>query len=241
VRRFRDYRRDLRTVIDKGMAAMPQPHFALAHSMGAAILLDAARDNALPVERLVALAPMIDLSMVTRPRLARVAARVLNGLGLGRSYIPGGGDTTISTKPFDGNRLTRDPMRYARNAVLASSHPQLSNGDPTIRWLAEAFRFMDRLGHPATPLDIRLPTLVLAAGADPIVSTPAVERFAARLKTGMALVLPGARHEILNETDDVRAAFWAAFDAFVPGEISRPAAISAVEEGKDGLVHAPVA
>jgi lysophospholipase len=30
-------------------------------------------------------------------------------------------------------------------------------------------------------------------------------------------VIPGARHEILMERDAIRAQFWAAFDAFIPG------------------------
>ena len=67
------------------------------------------------------------------------------------------------------------------------------------------------------PLNILTPVLVIAAGADDIVSTPAVERFALRLKAGSAITLPGARHEILMENDALRSQFWAAFDAFVPG------------------------
>ncbi|EHP90154.1 alpha/beta hydrolase, partial [Methylorubrum extorquens] len=71
---------------------------------------------------------------------------------------------------------------------------------------------------------IRTPCLIVAAGADPVCSTPAVERFAARLKTGHLIVLPGARHEILTECDAVRADFWAAFDAFIPGHLVHSAA-----------------
>ncbi len=37
------------------------------------------------------------------------------------------------------------------------------------------------------------------------------------LLAGRHLILPGARHEILQEQDQMRAQFWAAFDAFVPG------------------------
>ena len=37
------------------------------------------------------------------------------------------------------------------------------------------------------------------------------------LLAGRHLILPGARHEILQEQDQFRAQFWAAFDAFVPG------------------------
>ena len=66
------------------------------------------------------------------------------------------------------------------------------------------------------PLSV-LPVLVVAAGADPVCSTPAVERFAARLAAGHTITIRGARHEILMERDAIREQFWAAFDAFVPG------------------------
>src|SRR5215218_5328385 len=76
---------------------------------------------------------------------------------------------------------------------------------------------MKRFIDPRYAPKIRLPTLIIAAGADPVCSTPATERFAARLKAGHAIVIPGARHEIMMERDDIREQFWAAFDAFVPG------------------------
>jgi lysophospholipase len=38
-----------------------------------------------------------------------------------------------------------------------------------------------------------------------------------KLPAGGAVTLDGARHDILNECDDVREQFWAAFDAFIPG------------------------
>ncbi len=245
VGRFSDYQKDLDIVFAEVMPRLPKPWFALAHSMGAAICLDAARQNRLPVSRLVALAPMLSLSMVERPRIARAFAFVLNGLFLGSAFVPAGGETPIATRPFANNRLTSDKDRYARNARLTSEQPHLATGDPTIRWVHEAFKFMDHMCAPATPLDIRLPTLVIAAGADPVVSTPAVERFAARLKTGLALVLPGSRHEILNETDAIRAQFWAAFDAFIPGEArpqprAKAGVPSSVEGFQSGIVDPPV-
>jgi alpha-beta hydrolase superfamily lysophospholipase len=99
--------------------------YYLAHSMGAALCLEAARQNRLPVSRLVALAPMVGLSMVERPGLARSAAAILDGLLLGSSFVPGGGETSIATKPFAGNRLTSDPERYARNADLSAARGAL--------------------------------------------------------------------------------------------------------------------
>ena len=62
-----------------------------------------------------------------------------------------------------------------------------------------------------------VPLLLVAAGQDQIVSTPAIGAFAVRLRAGAHLVIPGARHELLMEQDRYREQFWAAFDAFVPG------------------------
>ncbi|WP_439497994.1 alpha/beta fold hydrolase [Bosea sp. (in: a-proteobacteria)] len=236
VGRLKDYERDLALAMAEMQARFPPPYFVLAHSMGAALCLDAARHGALPVSRMVAIAPMLGLSMVARPRAARLLASALFWLGFGTSFVPGGGETAIATKPFEGNRLTGDPARYARNSALSAQARHLSIGDPTVAWIRTAFTLMDRLTAPAAALDVRVPVLVIAAGLDPVVSTPAIERFAARLKTGPALVLPTARHEILMETDAIRARFWAAFDAFIPGE-DATAPRSTGEQGERGLVQ----
>lgn len=236
VGRLVHYERDLALVMAQLQERMPRPHFALAHSMGAALFLDAARRGALPVERLVALAPMLGLSLVEHPGAARLLARTLYWLGFGRAFVPGGGDTAIGTKPFEGNRLSCDPVRYARNAALSAAARELAIGDPSVGWVRAAFQLMDRLAQPRAPLEVRVPTLIIAAGRDPVVSTPAIERFAARLKTGSALVLPTALHEILMESDEIRAQFWAAFDAFIPGE-QLIAPSSAVQQGEGGLMQ----
>jgi len=236
VGRLRHYESDLALAMAEMQAKFPPPYFMLAHSMGAALCLDAARRGALPVSRLVAIAPMLDLTIIERPQAASRLASVLYWLGLGRLFVPGGGDTAIATKPFDGNRLTSDPVRYARNAALSAAARNLSIGDPTIGWVRNAFKLMRRLAAPSAALEVKVPTLIIAAGLDPVVSTPAIERFAARLKTGSALVLPTARHEILMENDDIRAQFWAAFDAFIPGE-DQSSISSTREQAEGGLMQ----
>ncbi|ACL56717.1 alpha/beta hydrolase [Methylobacterium nodulans] len=215
---FEEYRLDLDAIADHVLEPlMPQPVFGLAHSMGGAVCLIAAREEGLPFSRLVTVAPMLGIAMVRRPRAAMRAAALLNGLGLGRRYVPGGSPVSIATKPFPGNRLTTDPVRYARNAAAALAVGAGAVGDPTVAWLAAAFRAMRCLEDPRCPVGIRLPVLVIAAGEDPVCSTPAIQRFAARLKAGHTITLRGARHEILMEQDAIREQFWAAFDAFVPG------------------------
>jgi lysophospholipase len=41
--------------------------------------------------------------------------------------------------------------------------------------------------------------------------------FGQNLLAGRHLIIAGAKHEILQEQDQYRDQFWAAFDAFVPG------------------------
>lgn len=249
VRNFADFRHDLEAIKAQVLLPhMPEPHFALAHSMGGAIALGAAHDGWLPFRRLVTTTPMIALSIIRRTGPTMVLMRVLRLLGFGKAFVPGGGATSISTLPFKGNRLTGDPVRYGRNAVVANALGSGAIGSPTVCWLDAAFRFMKRFTDPRYALKIRLPTLIIAAGADPVCATPATERFAARLKAGHAIVIPGARHEILMEQDAIREQFWAAFDAFIPGTPDTAyetapeiGAVSTAEEFDGGRVDAAVA
>ena len=181
-------------------------------------MLQQARRNASPFARLVLLSPLIDIRDLFLPQGARLLADFLNVLGLGGAFIPGGSPKSIMSKPFKGNRLSSDQRRYARNAALVDAAPQLAIGDPTVGWVHAAFRQIDDFADPYYPLRTLPPVLIIAAGGDGIVSTPAIERFGQRLKAGRVLVIEHARHEILQESDAIRGQFWAAFDAFVPGE-----------------------
>jgi len=60
-----------------------------------------------------------------------------------------------------------------------------------------------------------VPLLMFAATADTVVSSAAIEAFAAEAKVASCIMMPGSRHEILQETDSVRTRFWAAFDAYL--------------------------
>jgi lysophospholipase len=76
-----EYESDLALAMAQLRALLPPPYFVLAHSMGAALCLDAARHDALPVSRLVAIAPMLGLTMIERPQAASRLASFLFWLG----------------------------------------------------------------------------------------------------------------------------------------------------------------
>jgi lysophospholipase len=218
VRDFAEYEIDLDTFMKEVVLPdCPPPFFALGHSMGATILIRAAYRNRRWFDRVVLSAPMIDLARVGMPRVASAGIALSRLAGFATSYIPGGGATAIASKPFAGNPLTSDPVRYARIGALIEEEPMLGLGSPTIGWTGAAFRTIKAFADPLFARKIRQPLLMIAAGQDIIVSLPAIEQFAMRLRAGAHLVVPGSRHEILMEQDRYRGQFWAAFDAFVPG------------------------
>jgi lysophospholipase len=193
----------------------PPPYFALGHSMGATILIRSAQQGRRWFDRAVLCAPMLDI--LAARRLSKTTVRLMQLMGLGTSYVPAGGATAVALLPFAGNPLTSDPVRYARTAAIVEAEPKVGLGSPTIGWVQAAFSAMKPILDPIYPGELRQPMLVVAAGADQVVSTAAIEQFAIRLRSGSHLIVPGARHEILMEQERIRSQFWAAFDAFVPG------------------------
>jgi lysophospholipase len=220
---FAQYQRDLDAFLRQmTLFGCPKPWFALAHSMGGAILLENAHDGSEQFARLVVTAPMIDIHGLAFPQGARMLADVLDMLGLGGMFIPGGTEASLNEMPFEGNKLTSDPARFSRNAAVLAQEPRLAIGDPTIGWTNAAFRQMARFEDLDYPRRWRTPTLLISSGRDEIVSTPAIERFAQRLDIATLVNISGARHEAMMERDDLRAQFWAAFDAFIPGHLGMP-------------------
>lgn len=215
---FRAYQLDLEAVESQIMRPFAtRPWFGFGHSMGAAILLDQAHDGASPFERLVFSAPMIDLPLRFKPTKRRVLLS-LDRLGFGARLIPGGREMSILVRrSFEDNILTADPRQFQRLATTMTQLPDLAVGSPTIRWIAGALRMMARFADPRYAVETLTPILVVAAGADRIVDTAAVERFAIRLKAGRCITIPNSRHQLIMERDAVTAQFWAAFDAFIPG------------------------
>jgi lysophospholipase len=218
VESFSDYETDLVTLMKEiVLPDCPPPYYGLGHSTGATVLLRTAARGYRWFDRMVLCAPLLGLSQRTFPRHAEAAVRFLKRLGLSHRYIPGGTGNIVALKPFAGNIVTSDPVRYARNVATLEAEPALGIGAPTVGWAAAAFEAMGEFEDPAYLARIHQPVLMLGAGRDVVVSTSRIEACAKKLRAGAHLLITGAKHEIMMEQDQYRAQFWAAFDAFVPG------------------------
>ncbi len=196
----------------------PPPYFALAHSMGGHLILRLAQMKLCWWDRIVLSAPMIRFAgSETQTALRCAMARTLATVGLGTRFIPGGSATAWEATPFDGNLLTSDRLRFERVHDILQAAPQLGIGSPTIGWASAACTSIGKITAPEFIDKIKVPILIVAAGNDRIVSTDAIEHYASRLKTCTRIVIAGSRHEIMQERDELREQFWAAFDAWIPG------------------------
>lgn len=218
VRSFRDYTADLEQFFEE--IVLPDcrgPYYILAHSAGAVITLLAAPSMVNRVRRMVLIAPFLTLpDLPVSISTVRRVCSFFCALGLGRLYAAWG-PRPRDTLPFEANKVTSDPQRYRRNTRIYEEYPQLALGGPTIRWLQAAAKASEAISDPDFMARIQVPLLIIAAGADQVVSTRAVEAYARSLRLGSMLMIDGAKHEILQEADLYREQFLAAFDAFVPG------------------------
>ena len=193
----------------------PPPYIALAHSMGGNILIRNASSPGSWFERMVLTSPMLEIhrDQLGMPQtLAWTTSELATAVGMGSAYVWGGTDFIPEPLSFEANEVTTNRERYMRNVAIVETRPELSVGSPTYSWMRAAFRSCRWITSPPYALEVRVPILMFVAGRDTVISQRAVEDFAAKLKVGSNVLLPLAKHEILQELDEVRARFWAALD-----------------------------
>ncbi len=209
VEAFADYQRDVAAAMDAVRAeGLPEPVFAVAHSMGGAIALRSLIEG-IRADAAAFTAPMwgMRFGSVGRPAawaLASGARRV----GLANRYAPGTGPGSyVATTPAEGNVLTSDPAMYALMARQIAAHPELALGGPSLHWVGAALaetRALRRLASPAVP------ALTVLGSRERVIDPAAVTERMARWPGGRLERIEGAEHEIIMERPALREAF---FDA----------------------------
>ena len=213
---FREYDEDLAAFLEQVIKPMGvAPPLALAHSMGAHILLRTLHDRPRSFAAAVLSAPMLAVSTRGQPAwVAALATTVMNTLGRSDDWVLGMAARDPLKLTFADNLVTSDRARWQHAQSLCASMPELRLAGPTWGWLKAANDSMARVRAPGYAEAITTPVLVCGAGRDRICLTEAARAFAKRLPHGAYVEFEDSEHEILMENDAIRARFWAAFDDF---------------------------
>ena len=218
VENFNQYLDDLEAIFTRVLLPdCKPPFFVLAHSMGGLISLLAAPALTNRVSRMILTAPLLGLNnLPVRQGTLQKLLGLATFFGLGHYYIMRKWSLE-KRSTFLSNKLTSDPMRFARNARIFNEFPLLAIGPPTIAWVFAACRTMTRVTSPEFFNSISIPTLLLAGGSDAVVLLSAIETFGRNMRSGSFATITGSKHELLQESDQYRKQVIAAFDAFIPG------------------------
>jgi lysophospholipase len=217
---FEDYLHDLEQLmtIVHNRGASP-PFILIGHSMGGHLALRFLERHPDQFARGVLTAPMIDIRV---PKLLpRRLLRWLIGAGARRgrsdSYVIGSGGYGDRDRRFEGNPLTSDRARFQRNVDMIARDPRLALGGVTYGWLSAALQSIDYLTTQDFARALTMPIMIVTAAEDRIVSRRAQKEFCRKAPDCRQVLIEGARHELLVETDPRRDQFWRAFDRFVAG------------------------
>ena len=209
---FATYIADFQLFLERVVApSAPRPVLMLCHSMGAHIVMRALAENgAGPFSAAVFVSPMTRLR---RDGLLRSILMLTPEVpAVDKCYLLGSGPYVPHAQPFSSNIVTHDARRFRFTEEWFAADPRLALGGPTFGWARQAMRSMSLARAPGYLERIVLPALVLSGGDETLVDSRTHGPVTARLRHGECVVIEGARHEIMMETDTIRGRFWHAFD-----------------------------
>jgi lysophospholipase len=220
IRRFSDLERDLNAFIEA--VVLPDaklPFFIIGHSMGALVAMKAAPRLANRIERMVLCAPFVGGKAYGVPNwLLKSLANAATLLGFG--WVQFTKDRV--ERPFAGNNLTSDRVRFERNQTIVRMFPGLALGPPTARWISVMIDGIEEVMTMDFLRRIEIPSLIIAPSNDEIVPYTVYEQLSQKFRAGKLITVPGAKHEILQERDVFRAQALGAIEAFIPGSDADP-------------------
>ncbi|MEG3087273.1 alpha/beta hydrolase [Sphingomonas sp. PB4P5] len=212
---FAQYIADFRTFWPEWQAHTPGPHVLMGHSMGGHLVLRAMTEGAAVPDAAVLVAPMLGLHSPVGPRWGERLAKLVGRLGNPARAAWKGNERPATTTTREA-LLTHDHGRYEDELWWQRAKPELVLGPPSWRWLIRAFESTRLLRDDPQLKAMRVPTLLLVAEADQLVSPPAA-LYVASILPDAEVVRFGAKaaHELLRETDLIRDRVLAAIDAFL--------------------------
>lgn len=197
-----------------GDAATIRPRVAVAHSMGAHLLLRLLAERGADLDAVVLVAPMLRIRSKPLPyRFGELVASLAERLGAGARPAWKNDPRPGSPAGARQANLTGCPDRYADEGWWRETSGY-SLVAPTWGWLAAAFRSTRMLG-PERLRGVNVPILLIGSERDRLVDPDAIREAAEALPDAELRIYPDSGHELLREADPVRLDALARIDDFL--------------------------
>lgn len=204
-----DYARLLDTFEDR----CPKPWIMVGHSMGGALNLLTLESGESRFAGAILSSPMLRVRTGKRSMWSvKLAVRWNIRHGQAGDYVLGDPDDPFD-HTFEEDALTHDESRYEMWRQQLYACPHLAVGGPTWGWLAFALDAGERALKPKALKAVKIPVSFVQAADDDKVWKQTNRWAAKRLGRGRYVEVPNARHEVIMETDDMRAVFLNEFEA----------------------------
>jgi lysophospholipase len=200
---YKDYVVDFDTFMkSKVLPDRPKKLFLFAHSMGAAVCTIYTDYHPRTFNAVVLSAPMfgVQLSGLSQGFVESILDGLL-WMGFGSSPVLG--DKHLGPQKIE-NSTTHSQARFRVKELIYEKYPETKVSYPTYKWLRESLKMTEAISSiPAQHFYPR--TLLLQAGKDHLVYPEPQVEFCKRARACAISTFPEARHEILNETDNIRS------------------------------------
>ncbi|WP_171022297.1 alpha/beta fold hydrolase [Thalassotalea litorea] len=214
VQSFDHYVDDLHHVVRSEIAPFCQgPMFLLGHSMGGTIASLYVQKYPEHFRAMALSAPMFALDKGNLPRWL-ATSMVSMGSGINHLFSDQAwyffGHGPYKNKTFADNDLMHSKIRYQIFRQTWEQHPKVQLGGVTFSWLNAALDGMDKTFAQLS--QHKTPTLMLQAEQDTVVDNQGQNEFCRQLQSlgnitceqEAPVVITGAKHEILFESDPMR-------------------------------------
>lgn len=199
---FDDYVEDTHHFITEVVKPEQPKVFLLAHSLGGGVATLVVDEHPEDVQALALSSPMLDINLGAFP--PPVAASLAGGIcdsTDGTGYAIGSGPWKQEAT-FEGNSVTHSEPRWTWKRQQLDDDERIRLGGITWRWLCQALVGSSRAQQSGRFSST--PTLLFQASDDTIINPKGQEKYCADAPRCTFSRVEGAKHELLQERDELR-------------------------------------
>lgn len=218
VRSFRDYERDLKSLLDYKYLpllekAVPRSEqmahrlFLFGHSMGGAVASLFLEDYPEYFDAAILSSPMHEMIMGSGKLPSWKIRSILTYARISRKDkkpLPGSKGFQPDVRFEDSSSMSVN--RFAYTQRLRIHYPEYRTSGTTYGWVRAGLTAQKRIRKHADR--VQVPVLLLQSGRDALVRPQAQAAFARRSRQTRLIRFPDAKHELMNATMDIRLRYY---------------------------------